>query len=188
MEDRHYNGFFDPQTRQNNSRRLYATHRPWFDCIVRINKVAMELCHAFKGFGDTEQLTAAWSLFIRTIFSVEAGTMLVEIGLVTDARSIVRTATETVIVLRALIGDPEIINKLELREARAQCKRLTELLTDTGAKKVIAPEYWARYQADLAAWRTQYPDLPDAGRQNAPKARIDSNKRQWRRCGTSVGY
>jgi hypothetical protein len=84
---------------------IHEQYEPWFSLAASMSDFAMEVLPLLKpGTSNNQQLVAA-TLFGHALTSFQSAYILVERGLVGDARTIVRASMETVIVLCALVGD-----------------------------------------------------------------------------------
>jgi hypothetical protein len=154
-------GYLGDGVQQGNREHFRKTHAPWFECIFGLNRLAMKQLPAYvPPVGDNQKIVG-WALATRSVLSVQAATLLVERGLVGDARTILRSIVETLIVLAGVIDDPQIVDKLEIREAFYRRKQLAETLADTRVTtSVLTKEQVDGFRAELSALDTNYPALP----------------------------
>ena len=78
----------------------------------------------------------AVALYLRTLTSFQAAYVLAERGLLADARSLIRTAIETAIVLFALVKDPSVCDQLLEKDYWQRLK--------LGSVNLNNPEYLAQ--------------------------------------------
>src|SRR5712675_3120617 len=85
---------------------------PWFDTAGRFNALGMRVMpNAKAGTSDNQQLIAA-ALYGRALTLFQAANILAERGMLGDARTVVRSAAETAIVLVAVAKDTSVCDLL----------------------------------------------------------------------------
>lgn len=98
---------------------LVRTRYPdWRALLLNANKLAVDLQHTINIHqGESREVYGA-VLFARTISSVQASVILLERGLIPQARAILRVALESYFALSAIAQKPEIVKRLvEAHEA-----------------------------------------------------------------------
>jgi hypothetical protein len=89
-----------------------SRYGPWRELLLLVNGECVKAQHAIEVNPlDPRQLLAA-VLFARTLASTQAGVLLLEHGLVSQARTMLRTAIETLFQLGAIYRDPNATSKI----------------------------------------------------------------------------
>jgi Family of unknown function (DUF5677) len=88
-----------------------AENQVWFGHAMDLNSIAQQLLLEFE-VKDNQTLFAAL-LYVRGLSSFQAAVLLVERGMVQDARTIVRSCFETLFCFSALRKDPGFLDKFE---------------------------------------------------------------------------
>lgn len=84
----------------------------WFDVADSFNNLGMQVLHAMKvDVASNQQLLAA-ALYGRALTSFQASCFLAERGMLSDARTVVRAAAETTIILSAVVKDASVCELL----------------------------------------------------------------------------
>lgn len=125
------------------SLRTVPEYKAWFDFAEGLNRLGhQELEGTEPPRGDNQKLTIS-ALFVRAHKSLAAALILAETGLVGDARSVLRSAVEGAIAIRALAVEPKFLD--ELIEAYHVNQRKKARLV------VGNPDYAAAYPAEKIA-------------------------------------
>ena len=90
-------------------RRDFAS---WFETAAAFNELAMTVLPELRCDAMSNQQMVAAPLFGRALTSFQATCLLAERGMVADARAILRTASETVIILCAVAKDASVCDLL----------------------------------------------------------------------------
>ena len=89
-----------------------AKYAPWRELLLLVNGECVKAQHAIEVNSlDPRQMLAA-VLFARTLASTQAGVLLLEHGLVPQARTMLRAAIETLFQLGAIYRDPPSTSKI----------------------------------------------------------------------------
>ena len=137
-----------------NFRAIVRTKSPfkeWFDFAQELNifgSVAIR-AHTFDQ-NDTQQMTIS-ALFIRSHQSLQAAMILVERGMIAEARTILRTLVEGTIAQIALAADPGVIDQLVAAHFKHQLTTCRELLADQKYREQLSLEQIARLEATVSA-------------------------------------
>lgn len=91
---------------------IRADFAPWFATADSFNELGMRVLPAAKADQSSNQQVVAAALYGRTLTSFQAAYILAERGMLSDARTVVRAAAETAIVLCAVIQDSSVCNLL----------------------------------------------------------------------------
>ena len=103
---------FFPLHRATSITNIRKDFAPWFDVAMVFNELGMRVLPNVKvEQTDNQQLIAA-ALYGRALTSFQAAYVLAERGMMGDARTIVRAAASTVIVLAAVVKDASICDRL----------------------------------------------------------------------------
>lgn len=130
---------------------IRVTYAGWRDLLLRINRLAVANQHSIEiNRGSKTELFAAL-LFARTLSTTQGGIVLLESGLVSQARTLLRCALETLFALAAIAKEPSFVNKLIEGHAAEQMRIIknAELWQSPGLRE-IAGEAWAsgRFRSD----------------------------------------
>lgn len=90
-------------------RRKYTD---WRSLLVRVNQLAVDNQHSIEIHLDSNVEKYAAALFARTLASTQASVLLLEVGLVPQARTLLRAAMETHFALAAIAKEPGVVGKL----------------------------------------------------------------------------
>lgn len=137
-----------------NLRRDFA---PWFDVAERFNALAMRTLPNVKAATNNNQQVVAATLYGRALTSYQAALLLAERGLIADARTVVRAAAETVIVLSAVAKDAGVCDLLIDRHVWHYVKMLRAWLKDPQAMAQMTPVETAALKKVLADIEEQFP-------------------------------
>ncbi|CAJ0734840.1 hypothetical protein R16034_00020 [Ralstonia edaphis] len=137
-----------------NIRRDYES---WFAAAERFNELAMQVLRKVKPNGNSEQQVVGAALYGRALTSLQAALVLSERGMIADARTVVRAAAETVIVLSALAKDSGVCSLLLDRHVWHHAKMQRVWLNDRQIKAQLTPAESANVSDTLAAIEAQFP-------------------------------
>jgi Family of unknown function (DUF5677) len=142
--------------------RAYVRSRPesksWFDLADDLARQGIDLLGQHSApIAEPQHFTFS-GVFVRAHQSFQAATLLVENGMIGDARTAIRSAAESGIALHALAVDPTFVDQLVKAHERRQ--RIVANVT------LQNPEYKRQYSAEdiskmeaLVADPTKIPDL-----------------------------
>lgn len=94
---------------RSHVREKYAA---WLDLLMRVNRLAVANQHAIVIRTDNNVERYSAVLFARTLSTTQASVLLLEIGLPSQARTLLRAALETLFALAAIAADASVVNKL----------------------------------------------------------------------------
>ncbi len=115
-------GFLDDETQvvQQIVRDRYSD---WRELLLRLSKVAVANQHAIRVPLDCDPCRYAAVAYARTLSTTQGAVRLLEIGLVPQARTLLRAAMETMFALVALTKTPAFIDRL-LEGHKAERRRI----------------------------------------------------------------
>ncbi|MDO8772287.1 MAG: DUF5677 domain-containing protein [Burkholderiaceae bacterium] len=90
-------------------RQKYAD---WRSLLLRVNRLAVDNQHSIQIHLDSNVEKYAAALFARTLATTQASILLLEVGLVPQARTLLRAALETHFALAAIAKEPGVVDKL----------------------------------------------------------------------------
>jgi hypothetical protein len=90
------------------------------------------------------------ALFIRSHQSLQAAMVLVERGMIADARTILRTLVEGTIAQIALAADSGVISQLVAAHYKHQLTTCRELLADEKYREQLSSEQIAKLEATIS--------------------------------------
>lgn len=123
----------------NTVRSKYAAYRT---LLLRTNRFAVAIQHALVIHHANNLECYAAVLFARTLATVQGTALLLERGLVAQARTLLRMALETLFALGAIANKPTLMDKL-IEEHAVEQKRLAknmQLWKDPELRKVADAE------------------------------------------------
>lgn len=94
---------------RNQVREIYPS---WHSLLHQINCESVETQHTISIHPENDQEVYAAALFARTISSTQAAVILLEHGLVSQARCVLRSGLETLFALGAISEKPEIVERI----------------------------------------------------------------------------
>lgn len=101
-----------PSTFSSGIAAIRKNYSPWFDVADSFNNLGMRILPAVEPAQNSNQQLLAATLYGRALTSFQATYVLAERGMLADARTIVRAAAETTIVLSALVKDASVCDLL----------------------------------------------------------------------------
>ncbi len=144
-------GFFSDEI--ENFRAIVRTKSPykeWFDFAQELNLFGSVAIRAYKfDQNDTQRMTIS-ALFIRSHQSLQAAMVLVERGMIAEARTILRTLVEGTMAQIALAADPGVINQLVAAHYKHQLTTCRELLADKKYREQLSPEQIIKLEATVS--------------------------------------
>lgn len=155
--DKH--GFLSPEiSRFRASLRDVPTYKSWLEYAAGLNQFALEILDGHEPLRTDNQRLMISVLFIRAHKSFQAAIILAEDGLVGDARTVIRRATEGAIALHALANDATFVTQLMDAHYLWQRKTANLILNN--------PDYTSVYEAaqiaQLQATVNQVGDMESA--------------------------
>lgn len=91
---------------------VHAQYWPWVELLYDINHCATDLQHSIHIHRTKLEEAYGAVLFARTIASVQASVLLLEFGLPSQARTVLRSALETLFPLCAVAKEPTLAAEL----------------------------------------------------------------------------
>jgi Family of unknown function (DUF5677) len=129
----------------------------WFAVAEGFNALAMRVLPNAKAATDNNQQVVAAALYGRVLTSFQAAVILSERGLIADARTVVRAAAETAIVLSAVAKDAAVCDLLIDRHVWHHVKIRKAWLRDPQATAQITPAEAAAVKETIADAEAQFP-------------------------------
>jgi hypothetical protein len=125
------------------SLRTVPEYKTWFEFAEGLNRLGLEGLEGTEPPRTDNQKLTISALFVRAHKSLAAALILAELGLVGDARSVLRSAVEGPIAIRALAVEPKFLDELIEAHHLNQRKK---------ARLVVGnPDYAATYSAEAIA-------------------------------------
>ncbi len=151
-------GFFSPDMEQ--FRAAVTSQGPakvWFDCAHELSRFALAMVAGLDmpPLADIQHFTLA-ALFIRAHQSTQAALILAERGMIGDARTVLRSASEGVIAMYGLAADPGFIDQVVYDYQLNQQKLARVVLDEPAFRKSYSPAEIAQMEAtcrEVAALR-----------------------------------
>lgn len=106
-------GFLSPKLEKYRaSLRAKPTYAAWFQFGEDLNHLGIEMLQELVvPLSDYQKVTLS-GLFVRAHKSLQSALLLTEMGLVGDARAVLRSAVEGAIALNALAAEPRFLDQL----------------------------------------------------------------------------
>lgn len=149
MSFRHH-GFLSPEIDLFRAavRRQIPT-KPWFELADDLNRLALDMLDGHEAPLDNNQRLVISALFVRVHKAFQAGVILAERGLTTDANAVLRSGVEGSIALHALAADPAFVQKLVGAYQRNQQKLARVVLDDADYRSTYSAEEIKKMQATV---------------------------------------
>ena len=114
----------------------------WRKLLIRVNRLAVANQHAIVIHTDSNVERYAAVLFARTLATTQASALLLDVGLVSQARVLLRSALETLFALAAIAKDAGVVEKLVEGHAAEQKRmaRSVQLWQHAELKKIADAE------------------------------------------------
>jgi len=122
--------------------REWTPARAWFELGDELTGLGLQLLRDHETPLHDNQRFCIATLFVRTHQSHQAALILIERGMIGDARSVLRSAVEGAIALNALAADPSFVDRLTDAYRLSQQKR---------ARVALDPAYRDGYSASEIA-------------------------------------
>lgn len=87
-------------------------HAEWRSLLGRVNRLAVVNQHSIVIHQDSNLERYAAVLYARTLSTTQAAVLLLEAGLVPQARALLRAALETLFALTAIAKEPAVVDEL----------------------------------------------------------------------------
>ncbi len=130
--------------------RTTTPYKQWFDFAQELNLFGSEAIRAHKfDQNDTQTMTIS-ALFIRSHQSLQAAVVLVERGMIADARTVLRTLVEGTIAQIALAADAGVIDQLVAAHRKHQLTICREMLADEKYREQLSHAQIAQLEATVS--------------------------------------
>ena len=141
-------------------RQQYARY---FDFIQRVNTYCQQVKFRIDGTNANDQNLMASRLMIKLLADTQAAVLLVERGLASQARTLLRSACETCIILRRVCQDQEFHRLFSASEKLTQIRWLKNILNDTSPSLNEIRKGFRHRGITLDAIRRREQGLKDSG-------------------------
>lgn len=123
----------------------YAVRRsprcaPWFALAEDLSRFALEILSGHQVPLDDLQRFAISPLFVRAHQSFQAAVILAERAMISDARTVLRSATEHAIASVAVAADPTFVDRLVAAHRKHQLTTARTLLKDADCRPNLSAE------------------------------------------------
>lgn len=124
---------------RSHVREKYAA---WRDLLMRVNRLAVVNQHAIVIHTESNAERYSAVLYARTLTTTQASMLLLEVGLVSQARILLRSSLETLFALCAIAKDQNVVDKLVEGHTAEQKRaaRNIELWQHSELKKIADAE------------------------------------------------
>lgn len=156
-------GFLSP-TIATSTVNIRTDFAPWFDVASAFNNLGMCVLPAVNADQTSNQQLVASALYGRTLTSFQATYILTERGMLADARTVVRAAAETVIVLCAVVKNPTVCDSLIVRHFWHHRKLRNAWLNDPQVRSKMTPQEFDAVKAMIADADTSHPQAKEQSR------------------------
>lgn len=117
-----------------------ADHRDWFDLANHLNREGMKLLFSAEPSNTSNKQLLAALLYGRALQSYQGVVLLSERGMLTEARTLVRSCAESAIALCAVALDEKFIDELISDYDRHRLCIANVFANDTDCKSDLTPE------------------------------------------------
>jgi hypothetical protein len=145
----------------NAAARIRKDYAPWFEAATSFNRLGMKVLPELQACTDNAQQLFAATLFGRALTSFQSIVILAERGLMADARTVARAATETALVLAALASNAAVLDIIELRHYYFRRKLHSVWLHDRASRATMTAEQIAALEKEIATIDRDYPTVKD---------------------------
>lgn len=153
-------GFLSP-TIATSTVNIRTDFAPWFDVASAFNNLGMRVLPAVNADQTSNQQLVAATLYGRTLTSFQAAYILTECGMLADARTVVRAAAETVIVLCAVVKNLAVCDSLIDRHFWHHRKLRNAWLNDPQAVAEMTPQEVDAVKATIVDADTRRPQAKE---------------------------
>ena len=109
----HRDGFLSPTMLNfTTSLRAVPTYKTWFEFAEQLNRLGWAILSDLEIPSEDDQMLSSTLLFLRTHQSFQAAILLIERGMLADARANLRSAAEGTIAVIALANDHSFKDQL----------------------------------------------------------------------------
>jgi hypothetical protein len=133
----------------------------WFNVADTFNNLAIRVLPEVKPSQSNNQQMLSAILFARTLTSFQAAIVLAERGMLADARTVVRAAAETTIILCALVKDASVCDLLIDRHFWHHRKLRNAYLNDSQAMAEMSAQEINEIKAVIAEIENGRPNIKD---------------------------
>ena len=143
--------------------KIHDKFPQWFEVANSINELAMRILPLLQPVKTNDQQLLVAALYGRALTSFQSAYILAERGLTADARTVVRAAVETTVVLNAVVHDPSVSDLLVLRHQWHNRKLLKSWVDDPQAIVAMSAVQLAEFKAAIAQIDSTHPRVKDRG-------------------------
>jgi hypothetical protein len=144
-------GFFSPEmARFREAIRTAPECKPWFDFAAGLNRLGLDMLKGHETPLDDSCRLAVSGFFVRTHRTFQGAILLIESGMIGDARSLIRTGVEGAIALHALASDPKFVDQLIAAHHKNQSTVANVVLGDPSYRTHYSSKQIAEMKATLA--------------------------------------
>jgi hypothetical protein len=144
---------FSPEIDEfRDAMRTTMPTKAWFDYAMDLNRIGLD--RQAQTLETEKAAFAMHAIFVRTHQSFQAALLLIERGLIGDARTVLRSGVEGAIAIAALGADPAFVDSL-VEAYHYHQRKIARVLLDN-------PDYHAPYGAEEIAVMQRVKDEIDA--------------------------
>jgi hypothetical protein len=129
--------------------RQVAVYKQWFDFAEELNRLGLDMLRDHEVPRDDNQRVTIAALFVRAHQSFQAALVLAEMGMLADARVVLRSAVEGAIALNAVANDPGFIEQLTDAHRVNQRKTARLILNNPDYRSSCSSEEIAQMEATV---------------------------------------
>lgn len=139
--------------------QLRQNFAPWFKTAEMFNDLGMQILRTMKADQTSNQQLIVAILYGRALTSFQAAYILTERGMLADARTVIRAAAETAIILCAVVKDENVIDRLIERHYWHNRKLRNAWLNDQEAVAGMTPQEIEAIKNIIAEIDKNYPKV-----------------------------
>jgi hypothetical protein len=155
-------GFLSSEISRSVS-KIHDRFPQWFKAANSINELGMRILPLLQPVKTNDQQLLVAALYGRALTSFQSAYILAERGLTADARTVVRAAVETTVVLNAVVRDPSVSDLLVLRHQWHNRKLLKSWIDDPQAVAAMSAAQLTEFKAAIASIDFTHPCVKDRG-------------------------
>ena len=153
-------GFLAPETAAIVA-QIRTRFAPWFELADTANHLAMRVLYQVKPRRDDQQRFVEATLFGRALQSYQAAVVLAERGMTADARAVIRSACESVIIQMKVARDPAFVDTLVERHVFHRRALGNAWLSDPRSRDEMGPDEVTKVQAAIDELTSEHPGARD---------------------------
>jgi hypothetical protein len=130
--------------------------KDWFDLVENFNREAMKILFAIESSPFSNRELVVSLLYRRAVQSFQGAVLLAERGMIADARSLVRSCSETAIAIGCVASDEKFVDDLIEDHDKHRLTFANVHLNDPDSREASTPQEIEKLQNFVAEVRARY--------------------------------